>query len=287
MSTLARSYTLFRPALSSLAAGTAAAGGALAPDADGIRALVAACAVFLLACGASALNQVQERRLDAMMDRTKHRPVASGAMRPGKALVLALFLIAVGLVLLARSGELPAALGCLALFWYNGVYTFLKKRSAFAAVPGALVGAVPPAIGWTSAGGPLLDPALLALCILLFLWQVPHFWLLAIRYHDDYERAGLPTPFSVLSRRQVNRLTFIWIIAIAAATLALPLFGLVRSPALALGLLPAALWLSWSGALLLRNRVQALSERTLFGRINGYLLAVLASMTIFRCLEIY
>ncbi len=277
--------TLTRAGLSSFAACSAAAGSLLAPDGTPSAALYAALSVFSLACGASALNQVQEREIDAKMERTRSRPVASGAITVRKALVIAFSLVIFGLFLIGLKGPLPLFLGTIALLWYNGLYTYLKRHSAFAAVPGALVGAIPPAIGWVSAGGGFFDARLCALCALLFLWQVPHFWLLALRYAGDYARAGLPTPLSVLSPRQVGRITFTWIAATAAATLSLPLFGITDSPALYLGLIPAAFWLTVSGTVLLRRPQLDLSCAALFGKVNGYLIAVLAIITVFRLLE--
>jgi heme O synthase-like polyprenyltransferase len=114
---------------------------------------------------------------------------------------------------------------------------------------------------------------------------VPHFWLLALRYAGEYAHAGLPTPLSVLSPRQVGRLTFTWIAATAAATLSLPLFGITDSPALYLGLIPAASWLAWSGTVLLGRLPLDLSYTTLFAKVNGYLMAVLVIITAFHLLE--
>ncbi|HWR73269.1 MAG TPA: UbiA family prenyltransferase, partial [Nitrospirota bacterium] len=267
--------TLTRAGLSSFAACSAAAGSLLAPAGTPAAALHAALSVFLLACGASALNQAQERDIDAKMERTRSRPVASGAMTVRKALVIAFSLLLFGLFLISLKGLLLLFPGVAAILWYNGLYTYLKKRSAFAAVPGALVGAIPPAIGWMTAGGTLLDSRLFSLCALLFLWQVPHFWLLALRYRGEYAQAGLPTPLTVLSPRQVGRLTFIWIAATAAATLALPLFGITRSPAVYLLLLPASLWLVGKSSLLFREEVLPAAYGPVFSRINFYLLLIM------------
>src|SRR5262249_55606588 len=120
--------------------------------------------VLFLAMGSAALNQWQERTLDARMERTRRRPIPSGAMSPADALAVVAVLAGAGVFLLLRSSALAAALGLAAMAWYNGVYTFLKRVTAFAAVPGALIGALPPAIGWTAAGGSPLDRPVLALC---------------------------------------------------------------------------------------------------------------------------
>jgi protoheme IX farnesyltransferase len=185
-----------------------------------------------------------------------------------------------GLVLLGTAGMTAFGLGGSAVLWYNGLYTWLKKRTAFAAVPGALIGAVPPAIGWISAGGTFLDARLYALCAVFFLWQVPHFWLLVLKHGDEYERAGLPSLSRVFSKKQLARLTFSWIVATATATLALPLYGLTRSAAMPLLLVPPALWLAGSSAALFRNdRIPAVYRST-FLRINVYLLIILLTLSL-------
>ena len=99
--------------------------------------------VFILASGSAALNQWQERRLDGRMKRTRGRPIPAGSIEPNWALFLAGLLILVGLYLLASikgAPRTPIALGGVALLWYNGVYTHLKRITAFAVVPGALRG---------------------------------------------------------------------------------------------------------------------------------------------------
>jgi protoheme IX farnesyltransferase len=131
---------------------------------------------LLMAMAASTLNEVQEWRTDALMERTRNRPIPRGAVAPATAAGLAVALGTGGfLLLLAAHGWATALLGLLALAWYNGLYTPLKRVSAFAVVPGSVIGALPPAMGWAAAGGRLGDPAVLALCFFFFLWQVPHF----------------------------------------------------------------------------------------------------------------
>jgi protoheme IX farnesyltransferase len=199
---------------------------------------------LLLAMGASALNEVQEWRMDARMERTRSRPIPRGAVSAGAAAALAAILSGSGTVLLAAAhGRTPALLGLAALGWYNGLYTPLKRHSAFAVVPGSVIGALPPAMGWTAAGGSPGDPALLALCFVLFLWQVPHFWLLILLHGPSYERAGFPTLARHFHERQIRRLIFTWTCACVAACGLLPLFGTLTHGAGMLLLGAGCLWL--------------------------------------------
>ncbi|MBN2432840.1 MAG: protoheme IX farnesyltransferase [Acidobacteria bacterium] len=200
--------------------------------------------IFLLAGAASALNQVQERRFDALMQRTRRRPLPAGRISPAAALVFAATLLAAGLILLgvSTSGGLSVSLGLLAVGWYNLVYTPLKRVSAFAALPGALVGALPPAIGWSAGGGELLSPVNIVLMGLLFVWQVPHFWFLLLIHGDDYERAGYPTPLKYLGYLHFVRITLLWFYATLSLTVMLPLFGLLNHVLLYGTVVLFALW---------------------------------------------
>jgi protoheme IX farnesyltransferase len=239
------------------------------------RALTLGLGVFLLACGAAALNQLLERHLDSLMERTQSRPVPSGRLSPVQAFAAALLLLAAGLPLLGLAAGLAGCVwSILAVAWYDGVYTTLKRVTAFAVVPGALVGAVPPVLGWLAAGRSWQDPRLLALCFFFYLWQVPHFWLLLPRQAADLRRAGLPNLFDALGNARLARLAAVWMSVAAASTLLLPLFGVVGSAAAPVLLALAAGWLTWKGAALLRSSGEA-PLRVAFGQLNAFVLLVM------------
>jgi protoheme IX farnesyltransferase len=261
--------------IASMSVVSVAAGYLLAAGAFGWGIVGPLAGVFLLACGASALNQYQERELDSRMHRTRSRPLPSSRVTPRRALVTAFAMILLGSVCLAPNWT-AISLGIFTVFWYNGVYTPLKRVTAFAAVPGGVVGALPPAIGWVCGGGEILDPRILAVSFFFFIWQIPHFWLLLMRTGDDYRRAGLPALTSVFSRRQLSRVTFVWMLATAVASLVFPLFGIARTTWIYLGFLAASVWLAWHAVAMLRSE----GARLAFNQINAFALLVISLLAI-------
>jgi protoheme IX farnesyltransferase len=146
----------------------------------------------LVAAGASAFNMVLERDTDALMERTRNRPVAAGRLRAADALAFGGFLTAGGLLALYFTrGPLPAAVAFATWASYVFLYTPLKRRTSLSTLVGAVPGALPPVIGWTAARGTLEGGAFVLFAI-LFLWQIPHFLAIAWIYREDYERGGLP-----------------------------------------------------------------------------------------------
>jgi protoheme IX farnesyltransferase len=241
---------------------------------------ITAVAVFILASGASALNQYQERHIDARMERTRMRPLPAGVINPAHALFLALILICAGVTLLAVSGGgVPATLGMLAVAWYNGAYTYLKRITAFAAVPGAVVGMIPPAIGWASAGGGFTDPRLLAVCFLFFMWQVPHFWLQILHHGEEYEQAGLPSLSKVLGKQQIARITFAWICSASVSSLLLPLYGNLASPLLYGPLLFTSIWTMAKGAKLVTARRSTALSLAAFRQLNIFIFTIMSLLS--------
>jgi protoheme IX farnesyltransferase len=231
--------------------------------------------VFLLASGSSALNQVQEARTDGLMARTKKRPIPTGRVDRSTAGFIAGLLILLGLFCLASVEQNTTPLiylGIFAVVWYNGVYTLLKRVTAFAVVPGALIGAIPPVIGYAAAGGEPTDPFILLVASFFFIWQIPHFWLLLLMWGDQYRDADLPTLTRVFSQRQLQRITFMWILATATGGMCLPALlqdGMTLPWKLAM--LFASLWLAMESVSLLKLRRERASVfRRAFLQINVY-----------------
>ena len=181
--------------------------------------------VLFLASGSSALNQIQDRDIDAEMPRTAGRPLPSGRLSTLSATLFVFATLAVGLTLLATVGIEVLILGIMAVISYNGLYTpWWKRRWAYAAIPGAIPGALPILIGHVAASGRLWDPAGIYLFFILFYWQMPHFWVLALRFEQDYRRGGIPTlPVSRGSGVTVREIS-IWCLAYVALAMIAPLF---------------------------------------------------------------
>ena len=272
---LLRSYLALCKVKISFFASLSAATGLLLtgrPPGAGLFALFTG--VFLMACGACALNHYQERKTDALMARTAGRPMPAGRIEPGRALCFAITLVCSGCVVLMSTGTLAAPLlGLTAVLWYNGFYTWLKTRTAFAVIPGALVGAIPPAIGWIAGGGSLLDPRLAAFSFFFFMWQVPHFFIHLLAFGKEYEEAGLPSLTVVFTGAQLNRLTFQWILATAASLQLVGLFGLIQSPLVQISLLAVSLWLAVQGVNFMKGREQGYIS--IFKRTNYFMLIVM------------
>jgi protoheme IX farnesyltransferase len=188
--------------------------------------------------------------------------------------LIALALAFSGLLILFMAHHCTSAvLALVAVGWYNAVYTPLKRWTAVAVIPGALVGAIPPAMGWAASGGSLRDPALLALCAVYFLWQVPHFWLLMFIHQDDYERAGYPT-LAAHPRRSLVFVLFAWISSAILSVCLLPFMGTVRSPWIIGVMGVAALWMLLQACrIFVANADEKLFWR-LFVSLNGFVFLV-------------
>ena len=147
--------------------------------------------IGLVSAGAGALNQVLERKTDALMIRTANRPLAAGRISMGAGLLAGIAALALGgWWLLIHTNLLTVALALLTAFTYVAIYTPLKRVTTLATFIGAFPGAMGPLLGWTAARGRIEWPAV-ALFAILFVWQFPHFMAIAWLYRDDYARAGI------------------------------------------------------------------------------------------------
>jgi protoheme IX farnesyltransferase len=222
---------LTKPRLNVLVVATSAAGYYLGASSTGtlnvpIRAAAVA-GTALVAGGAAALNQVYERDTDALMRRTRTRPLPDGRLTAADARVFGLVLSAAGLTLLgALTNLLATALALATLIVYLTVYTPMKRRSPMATLVGAVPGALPPLIGWVASHGQL-SLAGGALFLIVFLWQIPHFMAISWLYRDDYGKAGFPMlPVIEPDGRRTGRQAVWYAVALVPASLIPTLAGL-------------------------------------------------------------
>ena len=182
--------------------------------------------IFLLACSAAALNQYQEVKTDLMMERTRNRPIPSGKISRNNVLIISAILLLAGTsILFIKTNFGTLFTGLLTFYWYNAVYTPLKKKTALAIIPGSLVGALPPLAGWLAAGGNLLDLKIGIVALYFFVWQIPHFWLLLLLYGNDFKKGGFPVLTDLYSEAFIKRITFALLIATLLIGIAIPYVG--------------------------------------------------------------
>ena len=199
----------------------------LASNKISIKLVFPLAGIFFLACGASVLNQLQEKEQDAKMDRTRNRPVASGNLSSKAAFKITCILMFLGSgILISERYWTCIILGILDILWYNGFYTWLKRKTAFAVVPGALSGVIPVFMGWSAAGGSFSNPLVLILAFFLFIWQIPHFWLLMLKYGDEYRLAGFPVMTDIFNITQFRNIILAWMIGATGTSIFLVLSGL-------------------------------------------------------------
>lgn len=244
--------------------------------------------IFLLACSASALNHYQERDTDSLMKRTSSRPIPSGRIESANVLLISVLLLLAGtLVLVFGTNFLTLCVGYLTFFWYNGVYTPLKKKTAWAIIPGSLVGALPPIAGWTAAGGELFSPSILIVALYFFIWQIPHFWLLLMLYADDYRKGGFPTLSQIFSIQQLKRITFMWLVTTVMIAMLLPMFGLVNFIVSNILLLTISGFMIYNAVLFYRSDAGRKRIISSFVSINFYTLLLITILSIDKFVKIF
>jgi protoheme IX farnesyltransferase len=239
-------WTLLKPRVMSLVVFTGIVGLWLAPGHISLlKALIAILCIALGSGAAGALNMWYERDVDALMARTKNRPLPQGKIQPRQALIFALTL-AIGSVLLMATfvNILSALYLASAILFYVLVYTMgLKRRTPQNIVIGGAAGALPPLIGWAAV---MNETALLPwiLCGIIFLWTPPHFWALALYQNDDYRRANIPMLPVVAGVKTTKNHILFYILALVTLSI-LPVF--LRSLGLFYGIIAFVLGLLFIG----------------------------------------
>ncbi len=237
--------------------------------------------VLILAMGSAGLNQFQEREFDKQMARTMMRPIPSGKISPATAMTISIVLVLFGFaIVVVVSNIFAGMLGLLTLVWYNFIYTPLKRKTSIAVIPGAFIGALPPAIGWVAAGGELLDMKLIIIALFLFMWQIPHFWLLSLYFRKDYKAAGYPTLNDKFSEIQIERITVTWIAALTVFSLLVPFYFMNSGLLLQISLVVGSIWLLFNSLKLFLKGDNKISYKNLFMKLNIYVLISVIILTL-------
>jgi heme o synthase len=272
---------LTKPELTLLSVFTAVGGAYLAgPPFPGlVTAAGLVAGTFLVGASCGALNQVEERELDARMDRTRKRPVASGRMEPRIAVATGVAAGIAGLAILAVAASLlSAVLALLTIILYLFVYTPMKRRSPFATVIGGIPGALPTLIGWSAVRNDVTIPGW-AFFFILFFWQMPHFLALSWMYRKDYGQAGFPMMVVVdPSGRAASRQSLIYSAALVPAVALPTIVGSLGTLYLGGGLLLTSgfAWLAWKW---FRSLSDADARRLFFGSLLYLCLLVILMIT--------
>jgi protoheme IX farnesyltransferase len=160
------------------------------------------------------------------------------------------------------------------MLWYNGIYTNLKRMTPHAVIPGSVIGSIPPLVGWVSAGGDLFTVQALIMAVFFFVWQVPHFYLLAVKFGHEYEAAGLPSILHRWSESKIKKHIFFWILFTAAAATVLAVSNLPASSISSVLIIIASLLLVIAFRNFGFNSNQPYNPFPYFMRINYYVLAI-------------
>jgi heme o synthase len=277
----ARDYAaLLKPRVMSLVVFTGFAGLFLAPGS--LNPLLAAVAVMCIAVGAGAagaINMWYDRDIDALMERTRERPIPAGRVAPDKALAFGVTLTLFSVMLMGVAVNwTAAALLALAIGFYVLVYTvWLKRRTPQNIVVGGAAGALPPMIGWAAVTGAIsLDS--FALFLIIFMWTPPHFWALALFRAGDYAKAGVPMLPVVAGKAETRRQILIYtslLVALSFAPLVLGMAGIPYGVAVAV-----------MGACFLLLAVRVLRERGERAALHMFRFSILYLFVLFAALII-
>lgn len=184
-----------------------------------LEIILATIGSILVIGAAGAFNNLYDRDIDAIMERTKNRPTVTNAINPKLVLALGMIMTVLGIVALYFTTPLAALLGFLGIFFYVFPYTmWTKRKTVYNTEVGSISGAMPPLIGWAAMYPDISHPAIIGLFIILVIWQMPHFYAIAIRRHEEYEAAGVPMLPVVKGVRRAYIQTNVYLVILLAAS---------------------------------------------------------------------
>lgn len=199
---------------------------------------------YLVMGAAGAFNNLYDRDIDTIMERTKTRPTVTGVVKPRTVFWLGFTMSVIGLISLALASYLAAFIGLLGLFFYVVPYTmWSKRRTVYNTEIGSISGATPPLIGWAAIYPDLTHPAIIGLFVISIIWQMPHFYAIAIRKHDDYKAANIPMLPVVKGFRRTYIQTNIYLLVLFAVSF---LFGFLSLGLMLVALLLGLIWIMLS-----------------------------------------
>lgn len=273
---------LLKPKVMSLVVFTGFAGMYLAPGFNHLHPIIAATAVLCIAVGAGAagaINMWYDRDIDAIMTRTKNRPVPAGRVNADEALTFGIIMAVFAVMTMGLAlNYLVAALLALSILFYVFVYTmWLKRSTPQNIVIGGAAGAFPPMIGWAAANGDITLISF-ALFALIFFWTPPHFWALALFMNDDYTRAGVPMMPSVRGAKATKTQMLVYTIILLPLSVAPTLLGVTGWVYGAAAVILSGLFIV--SALRVRATDDLTSARAMFGYSVLYLFVLFTLMMI-------
>lgn len=181
-------------------------------------------AVFFISTGCSVLNQIQEAKIDKLMERTKNRPIAKESLSSFKAFIFAATSILISLLILFNINLKVFILGLFTVIVYNLLYTPLKLKTTYSILIGAFIGAIPPMIGFFASNS-TFNNIIVNISTIYYLWQIPHFWLITELYKNDYKKINYPFLNYKINEKQYKKIFFIWIAAYIVSILHLLIIG--------------------------------------------------------------
>ncbi|MGY5846318.1 heme o synthase [Salegentibacter sp. HM20] len=241
-----------------------------APSIDFVTVFLLAIGGYFMVGASNAYNQIIEKDLDALMDRTKNRPVPAGRMSVSTAFIIATGFTILGLIVLYIINPRTAMFGAISIFLYVSVYTPLKTKTPLSVFVGAFPGAIPFMLGWVAATGEFsIEPG--TLFMIQFFWQFPHFWAIGWWLFDDYKKGG----FFMLPTGKRDKGTAIQVILYSVWTVLvslIPAFGvtgkLFLSPIAASIILMLGIGLLWYAFKLYRERSAKAAKKLMFASVS-------------------